>query len=542
MRKHVTRLFLLFALGCSLPVAAQDSVAIQPAGTPPVAMQGLVIPTDTLVTFLSQLSCDVSEETLTGREHVQVMRLPAYKTFAARYQLSPDGLHNYLYQWAQSPAIAADSNGLLQGVRLYYLRNLQQSSLRFEQSARQQESLLPGRLQAEDLHDPTMKDDIAATVRTWLLAGNSANEDGDFARAIQLYRRADSLLSFGTAGRMPPALLLQRNFIEELLAAALYEEGKRIGDIAGYKMLAQGLSLERALLVRYSRTSFPEEWARTKSNLGTLLEAQGELIEGSDSLYKEAQEAFLEATVVYTRGAYPRDWARMQNNIGVVKSKLGQIEEAITAFRDALDVYTQRDHAQDWALTQYNLGNMYQFKATEAKGGDGLQLFQQSVAAYKAALSVFTAQNNPDEWGWVQHKLGVSLFQQGRRIDGRGLIAEAVAAFRAALTVRSKGGSPTAWASTQYNLGTALWEENSRAAGENVLLLEEAVKAFEAALTIYNKKDYPEQWFNTQNSLGLLYEQKQQWANAIKHFENIRDIEPMYAAQKVNELRKKSGQ
>lgn len=541
MHKHFTPIVLLILLYWS-PLRAQDSTAVHQAdSTLTAAAQGPVIPADTLLAFLSHLSYEVSEQTLTGRGHTQVNKTPGYTAFAARHQFTPDDLHNYLYRWAQSPAVATDSNVQVQAIRYYYLRRLPQSSQFFEQSALLQEAVLPARLKAEDLHDATIAPDIATTVTAWYLAGNSANEAGDYARAVKLYRRADSLLSFGNATLMPVRLLALRSYIEELLATALYEEGRRIGDTEGYLMLAQGLSLERALLVRYDRRSYPDEWARTKSNLGTLLEAQGELIEGGDSLYREAQQAFLEATVVYTRGQHPQDYARMQNNIGVVQSKLGKIEEAITAFREALDIYTQRDHAQDWALTQYNLGNMYQFKATEAKGGDGLSLFQQSVAAYKAALTVFTAQNDPDEYGWVQHKLGVSLFQQGRRINGRHLLTEAVEAFRAALTVRTKAGSPTAWASTQYNLGTALWEENSRAAGGNVALLDEALQAYEAALTIYTKKDYPDQWFNTQNSLGLLYEQKQQWSNAIKHFENIRDIEPMYATQKVNELRKRSG-
>ncbi|WP_276482990.1 tetratricopeptide repeat protein [Paraflavitalea pollutisoli] len=542
MCKRFTPAVLVLGLCWSLELSAQDSTTThQPDSLSAVVAQGPVIPEDSLLAFLNHLSYEVSEHTLTGRGHTQLDKTPGYAAFAAKYQFTPENLHSYLYRWAQSPAVVADSNTQVQASRYYYLRRLQQSSEQFEQSALQQEVVLPARLKAEDLHDVTIAPAIANTVTAWYLAGNSANEAGNYVRAVRLYRRADSLLSFGNASLMPAPLLAMRSYVEELLAAALYEEGRRIGDTEGYLLLAQGLSLERALLVRYSRSSYPEEWARTKSNLGTILEAQGELIEGGDSLYKEAHDAFLEATMVYTRGQYPQDWARMKNNIGVIQSKLGKIEEAITAFREALDIYTQKDHAADWALTQYNIGNMYQFKATEAKGGEGLSLFQQSVAAYKAALTVFTAKNDPDEYGWVQHKLGVSLFQQGRRIDGRNLLTEAVEAFRAALTVRTKEGSPTAWASTQYNLGTTLWEENSRAAGGNVALLDEAVKAFEAALTIYNKKDYPDQWFNTQNSLGLLYEQKQQWANAIKHFENIRDIEPMYATQKVNELRKRSG-
>ncbi|WP_315814981.1 hypothetical protein [Paraflavitalea speifideaquila] len=111
-------------------------------------------------------------------------------------------------------------------------------------------------------------------------------------------------------------------------------------------------------------------------------------------------------------------------------------------------------------------------------------------------------------------------------------MSQAATAFKQALTVRTKDCYPADWASTQYNLGTALWEESGRAAGDNVALLAAAATAYEAAQTYYTPKDQPEQWFNVQNGLGLIYEQQREWTAAILHFENLRDMEPMYAAQK----------
>lgn len=546
MLRKFTQLPLLLLCCCPLVVAAQDTIHpdqtdLQPDSILVTVPQPVSLSYDTILAFINQLSCQVNEMALSGRTHTQVHQLPCFDTFASAHRLTAEELRNLVSNWAHSDSVKNNHSHLVHGAQYYYLRELQPSSLHYEQAALQQEEMLPSKLTGSDYHDATIAGEIEAASTTWLLAGNSANEDGDHVHAIRFYKRADSLLSFGTVDRLPPSMAHKKDFICELLATALFAEGRHIEGADGYSMLAQALRLEQQILVRYNRQLHPKEWARTKSNLGTILEAQGELIEAPDSLYQSAQAAFIEATMVYTRAEYPQDWARMQNNTGVVLGKLGKIEEAIAAFRAALDIYNEKESPIDWALTQYNLGNMLQFQATEKQDTDALHLFRQSIAAYQLALTVFNAKDNPDEWGWVQHKMGASLFQQGRRLEGRAMLTEAVAAFRAALTVRTKEGSPTAWANTQYNLGTALWEENSRAAGGNIELLEEAVRSFESALTIYTKKDYPEQWFNTQNSLGLLYEQKQQWAIAIKHFETIRDVEPMYAAQKVNELRKKAG-
>lgn len=501
-----------------------------------------LFPNDTLITFINTLSCQVNEQALTGRGRAQLQQTPSFTGFAATHRMSPTQVQALLQSWAHIDSVKTNPSSLLQGARLYCLRQLEASAQQYSQAALDQEGVLPSGLSGADWRDTSISEAIAATSTAWLLAGNSANEHGDHIQAIRFYRRADSLLSFGRMDQLPAAMVRQKKLLGELLSATLYEEGKKIGDTDGYVMLAQAASIEQTLLKEYNRARQPKEWARIQSNLGMLLQAQGEIVEQSDSLYQLSLAAFKAALEIYTRAEWPLDWARLQNNIGVVLSKQGNIEEAIEAFRSALEVYTPRDHSEDWALNQYNLGNMLQYKATEPGRTDGHELLQQSVAAYRQALTIFTAQANPDEWGWVQHKMGVTLFQQGRTTPGRTSFAEAVTAFRAALSVRTKEGSPAAWANTQFNLGTTLWEESGRAVGDNVQLLDAAIEAFEAALTIYTQKNYPDQWFNTLKNLGLLYEQKQQWAAAIRHFEKLREVEPLYAAQKVNELRKKAGQ
>lgn len=530
MRKHFTCLsFFVYCLSC---LHAQDSLKETNSRVKPVTNASFV-------TLISTISQKANEQAITDKAPTLAHYDECFTAFAHEYGITCTQARELVNAWAQADSVKNEEEDLmLQGARNYYLKQFHTSSLYYEQAAMLQEESLAVNMTGAGGQDPALTTTMDATCTAYLLAGNSASEGGNFKRAIRLYRKADSLLLLQDT----PAQ--KKSHVQDLLAIVLYEEGNRLGGDEGFALLTQAAALEQAALARYSPTAFPQEWARSQSNLGTILQTQGELVAGSagDSLFLQSLSAYNAALTVYTKKDLPQEWARMQNNMGVVLSNLGAIEEAIAAFRAALEIYTRQDHPQDWALAQYNLGNMLQFRGSDTKGPGAINLFKESAAAYRLALEVYTEKESPEEWAWAQHHLGVSLFEQGRVTDGRTLLSEAVAAFRAALIVHTKECFPEAYASTQYNLGTVLWEESSRAATNSIILLEEAVMAYTAALDFYTQKDNPEQWFNTQNSLGLLQEQKQQWTAAIRHFENLRDMEPMYAAQKVNELRRKAGQ
>lgn len=497
------------------------------------------------VTLINTISQKINEQALTGKTNIPVHYEQFFTTLASEQGITCTQAHQQVDAWAHADSVATDPDDLLQGARHYYLQQYYASSLHYEQAADQLAGNLPGRLSPADWKDTSIIEAVSAASTTYLLAGNSANEGGNHKRAIRLYRKADSLLTLvGHPADRPDPLASRKTHLAGLLSAALYAEAGRLGGKAGMPLLLQAAALEQATINRYSPAAAPQEWARAQSNLGTLLQAQAERTEEedtADSLYLQAIAAYNAALAVYTRNDHPQEWARIQNNMGVILSKLGAIEEAVATFRTALEIFTRSDYPQDWALTHYNLGNMLQFQASEKKEAAAIDLLRQSAAAYQQALEIYTPQQHPEEWGWAQHKLGVSLYQQGRLSAGRDLLTQSATAFRAALAVRTQDCHPEEWASTQYNLGTALWEESSRAAGDNIPLMEEAIKAYDSALTVYSKRTYPNQWFNTQNALGLLYEQKQQWEKAILHFEKIRDMEPLYTAQKVNELRRKWG-
>lgn len=478
------------------------------------------------IAVISQLSMRATEEAMAEKVNPVVLYDQYFTEFAREHNLSPEQVRILMDSWVHGNLAKDDeTDAMLQGARHYYLKQYHTSSLYYEQAA-------------------AITDEADALYPTYILAGNSSIACGDYKRAIRLYRKADSMLLLpAVTEKTYTAINKKKNSLRTLLAATLVAASSQPGGKEGYDLLTEAILLEKAVLAQYQAVIFSRDWAKTQSQLGTILHMQGDLTtaEASDSLYMLSIAAYNDALIVYTQKDFPIDWARMQHNLGIVLSKLGAIKETIASFRSALDIFTVQKNPRDWASTAYHLGNMLQCQAGHAKGPEATELFIQSAAAYRQALEVYTDSATPEEWGWAQHNLGVSLLEQGRRTDERDLLSQAATTFRQALTVRTKDCFPSAWASTQYNLGTALWEESSRAAGGNVVLLAAAAIAYESALAFYTQKDHPEQWFNVQNGLGLLYEQQKEWTAAIQHFENLREMEPMYVAQKVTELRRKAG-
>jgi tetratricopeptide (TPR) repeat protein len=541
MVKHFTCLsILLFQLSClTAQVNLQGSIADNRAGNS-VRQNSRTssFTNESIVALIKTISQRESEKAFIGKEETFNNYESYFKEFANNHGVTSSELKELVDQWANADSVKEAVNDfMLQGARSYYLQQFHESSLYYEQAA-----VLREKNAREKRNDAEY---IDATFNAYLLAGNSASEGADFKKAIQLYAKADSLIS-------GQAFVAQKKMrLQEVLAVVLYEEGSRTADSESVALLAQAVAIEQAALATYTRDYFPQDWARTQSNLGTLLQEQADRMEDSAgiTLLKQSIAAYNAALTIYTKQDFRQEWARSHNNMGVVLSKLGTrgedmslFAQAVTAFRTALDVYTKIDFPQDWALTQYNLGNMLQLQGGYAKGPEADALFEQSANAYRSALEVYTQRETPEQWASAQHNLGTSLYEQGRHTEGTALFAQAVTAFQAALIVRTRECFPKQWAKTQYNLGTALWEESSRTATENTSLLEQSALAFKAALDIYTPEDFPEEWFNAQTNLGLLYEQKKQWPAAIQCFEKLRDIDPVYAAKKVSEVRRKSQQ
>lgn len=541
MRKCFTCLAFLLGFSCLSYLHAQE---VQPVDSThrendtAVGSPFRFFTNASFITVIGQLSLRATEEAMVEKVNPHILYDQYFTEFAREHHLSPEQVRILMNSWINGNTVKEDeTDAMLQGARHFYLKQYHSSSLYYEQAVAQQED-------ARSVYGTTLSEEAEALYPAYILAGNSSIASGNYKRAIRLYRQADSLLLLpAPTEKTYAAIFRKKNYLYTLLAATLVEAGSQLSSKEGYDLLTTATLVEKTLLANYKTALYPQEWAKTQSQLGTIWHLQGDMAAAAsgDSLYMLSIEAYNEALSVYTQKDFPFDWARMQLNLGVVLSKLGAIKEAISSFRSAMSIFTLAKNPRDWASTAYHLGNMLQCQAGKAKDPEATDLFTQSVIAYKQALEVYTDKATPEEWGWTQHNLGVSLFEQGRRLGERDLLAQAATAFRQALTIQTKDCFPPAWASTQYNLGTALWEESSRAAGGNVGLLAAAVTAYESALAFYTPKDHPEQWFNVQNGLGLLYEQQKEWTAAIQHFENLREIEPMYVAQKVNDLKRKAG-
>jgi tetratricopeptide (TPR) repeat protein len=590
MNKHFTCLpVLLFHLSClTAQVNLQGSITINGSGNSVREHSRIKSFTNaSFMALIKNISQRESEKASIEKEKTLNNYESYFKEFANDHGVTSRQLKDLVDQWANEDSVKEAVNDfMLQGARSYYLQQFAASSLYYEQAA-----VLREKATGETHPDA---DNIDATCNAYILAGNSASEGADFKRAIQLYYRADSVMQYS-------AFAPKKKRLQEVLAVVLYEEGSRTADSEGIALLAQAIAIEQAALETYARDNFPQDWARTQSNLGTMLQEQAGRVEDSAgvALLKQSIAAYSAALTIYTKKDFRQEWARMQNNLGVVYRKLGTrsqetalFEQSVAAFhaaldvytktdfpqdwalmqnnlgftlqeqgaamdgtggdalstqalaacRAALEVYTKKDFPQDWALTQYNLGNLLQLQASHLKGPEAAVLFEQSATAYRSALEVYTRLEAPEQWSGTQHNLGISLYEQGRYTEGTILLTQAVTAFRAALMVRTIECVPEQWARTQSNLATALWEAGNRTEAENVPLLEQSAAAYKAALQVYTQKDYPQEWFNNQNNLGLLYEQSKQWAAATQCFEKLRDADPLYAAKKVSELRRKAQQ
>lgn len=549
MRKCFTCLAFLLAFPCLSWLYAQE---VHPVDSTAKGADTIVgtpfrfFTNASFITVIGQLSLRATEEAMVEKVNPHVLYDQYFREFAREHNISAEQVRTLMNSWVQGNTVKEDeTDAMLQGARHFYLKQYHTSSLYYEQAVEQQEAARSA--QAGPYQQASaLTEEAEALYPAFILAGNSSIASGNYKRAIRMYHNADSLLLLPAATEKTyAAIYKKKNYLYTLLAATLVEAGSQLGGKEGYDLLTAATLVEKTLLTNYYKpTTSPQEWAKTQSQLGTIWHLQGDMdtaTASGDSLYMLSIEAYNDALSVYTQKDFPVDWARMQHNLGVVLSKLGAIKEATASFRSAMGIFTLEKNPRDWASTAYHLGNMLQCQAGKAKDAEATELFTQSVKAYRQALEVYTDKTTPEEWGWAQHNLGVSLFEQGRRLGERDLLSQAATAFRQALTIQTKDCFPAAWASVQYNLGTALWEESSRAAGGNVTLLADAATAYESALGFYTPKDHPEQWFNVQNGLGLLYEQQKEWTAAIQHFENIRDMEPMYAAQKVNELRRKAG-
>jgi tetratricopeptide (TPR) repeat protein len=173
---------------------------------------------------------------------------------------------------------------------------------------------------------------------------------------------------------------------------------------------------------------------------------------------QDAVAASRQALQVHTRDHFPQDWARTQSNLGVALRVLGErsggaegikhLQDAVAASRQALQVRT-RDHSpQQWAMTQSNLGDALWALGKRSGGAEGAKHLENAMAAYRAALTVFTREHLPQYWARTQGSLGNALVTLGERSGDetrRKHFAEAVECYSRTLTIFSRESAPQDW-------------------------------------------------------------------------------------------------
>ncbi|HUT03694.1 MAG TPA: CHAT domain-containing protein [bacterium] len=277
--------------------------------------------------------------------------------------------------------------------------------------------------------------------------------------------------------------------------------------------LNRRIDLLSSVLSFMDRDRYPEDWARTQSNLGAAhSDLPSATVEERAANLEEALKCFRAALKVYQRDRYPEHWAAVQNNLGetylVLPSSSSQeraknLRQAIRCCLAALEVRKKDHYPKEWAMTKNNLAGAYCALPTSGRQELAANM-NEAVRCLRAALKVFQKQDYPEGWAMTQNNLGEAYrvlpasSPQGRAKNLR----KAIKCYRAALEVYQKDRYPEEWAGAQNNLGIAYRNLPASTPEESGSNLREAIACYQAALEVYQKDRYPEYWAATQNNLG----------------------------------------
>jgi len=206
------------------------------------------------------------------------------------------------------------------------------------------------------------------------------------------------------------------------------------------------------------------------SNLGTILQAQGELDEAAACFERALDQK--------------PDWAEVHSNLGNVFQTQGRLEEAAACQQRALSI------KPDCAEACSNLGNIRQAQ----------NQLDDAVACYERALAL-----KPD-YADAHNNLGNALTTQDK-------IEAAVAHYEQALALKPD------WAYAHNNLANALAIQNR---------IDDAKAHYERAIAL--QPDYA----NAYNNLGNILKEEGKFEEAMAHYRRAIAIHPDYAEAHLN--------
>lgn len=268
-----------------------------------------------------------------------------------------------------------------------------------------------------------------------------------------------------------------------------------------YILYPENRALERA--IADSVAKFGEAFAasatpdRNVTAVDNFLFTRGNFEQHSYSTkaYERLIEA-LEASLTETPAADSQQastWAKTQSDLGNVLAAQGQqrrdaalFEKAVQCLSHALEVFTQEASPLEWAATQYNLGT-----ANQSIGRllDDTKPLKIAVDAYTNALMVWTREGYPQDWMFTMHQLGATLHTYGKLLNGNRQFQKSVVAYKNALAALDADDYALELTATHNNRAVVL--HHLAESEENPERLKEAIKSYEKAWTVSMEQQLP---------------------------------------------------
>jgi len=273
-------------------------------------------------------------------------------------------------------------------------------------------------------------------------------------------------------------------------------QGEALNDHGDYQNDNQALldsiaAYQKALEIGRGNPN-PRRDAALKGNMAIVLTQLGGRT-GDARYLDQAVKIYDEVGKALPRKRYPEDWAYTQLNLGSLRMTLAergggkkQLDLALKAFDGAARVFTRKAAPEQWAGLRMNVGNV---EAQLGDRGGGADSYRKSVAAIEEALTIWTREAYPVNWALAQSNLASSLRSLGAMERDEATLRRAVEAHRAALEVTTRERQAASWATGMYNLGSA--ELDLAQINRDTALFEQAIDAFRDARVVLTRESSP---------------------------------------------------
>ena len=167
--------------------------------------------------------------------------------------------------------------------------------------------------------------------------------------------------------------------------------------------------------------------------MAATLSTLGEREAGRANLDRAA-EAYEAALTVYTRDAYPDDWASTYGNLGTVYWRLGQRENGTALLEKAVAAFQRGARGAVVARSCRSNGRPRRTISassmpSSASGRAPATISRAAIEAHRAALTEYSRDIVPLDWAPSHVNLGAALTRLGERENDIDILNEAIAAY-----------------------------------------------------------------------------------------------------------------